>query len=196
MVRRYAWRVGWFATVLVLAMLAVTTASAELAQVRASGSSPFGGCAVLPTDGEQNYVNAEVEPWVAVNPQDHNNIIGVWQQDRWGGGGARGLLAGVSHDGGQSWARNWAHFTSCSGGNAQNGGNYERASDPWVTFAPNGRAFQIALSFDFVNDLNRNSGFAYTVRTFGQDSSLRAGIGWDPVTGVGAPTARWLTALG
>src|SRR5439155_22943721 len=27
-----------------------------------------------------------------------------------------------------------------------NGGNYDRASDPWVTFAPNGDVYQISLS--------------------------------------------------
>src|SRR4029453_2459334 len=31
-----------------------------------------------------------------------------------------------------------------SGGNAGNGGDYERATDPWVTFSPNGNVFQRA----------------------------------------------------
>jgi hypothetical protein len=39
---------------------------------------------------------AEVEPYVAVNPRSAASLIGVWQQDRWSNGGARGLLAGVS----------------------------------------------------------------------------------------------------
>src|SRR5205823_4693805 len=34
----------------------------------------------------------------------------------------------------------------CSGGPAANGGDDGRASDPWVTFAPNGDVYQISLS--------------------------------------------------
>lgn len=37
------------------------------------------------------YVNAEVEPYVAVNPATAGNLIGVWQQDRWSDGGAGSL---------------------------------------------------------------------------------------------------------
>ncbi len=92
------------------------------------------------------YRNAEVEPFVAVNPRDPSNIIGVWQQDRWSNGGANGLGTGVSYDGGQTWSRVFVPFSRCAGGNETNGGNYARASDPWVTFAPNGDAYQISLS--------------------------------------------------
>jgi BNR repeat-like domain len=109
-----------------------------------SGPSPFAECTV---DGPgTNYVNAEVEPQVAVNPTDPNNIIAVFQQDRWSNGGANGLVAAVTHDGGATWHESWAHFSTCAGGTAANGGNYDRASDPWVTFAPNGDAYQISLS--------------------------------------------------
>src|SRR5215217_6808430 len=62
-----------------------------------SGPSPFPSCNIGP--GATNYLNAEVEPWVAVNPANPANIIGVYQQDRWSDGGARGLVASVTHDG-------------------------------------------------------------------------------------------------
>ncbi len=114
--------------------------------VLVSGPSPFtSGCNGAPQNGT-NYMNAEVEPQVAVNPANPGNIIGVWQQDRWSSGGSNGLLAGISHDGGATWTRTMAHFSRCSGGNILNGGNYERASDPWITISPNGNAYQIALS--------------------------------------------------
>jgi hypothetical protein len=109
-----------------------------------SGPSPFASCTI--GGPGTNYVNAEVEPRVAVNPTNPSNIVGVFQQDRWSNGGAHGLVAGVSHDGGTSWSETWAHFSTCSGGTAANGGNYDRASDPWVSFAPNGDVYQIALS--------------------------------------------------
>jgi hypothetical protein len=114
-----------------------------------SDPSPFAGCTDIGGLGNPpgtNYLNAEEEPWVAANPANPSNIIAVWQQDRWSNGGARGLVAGVSHDGGLTWSPTWAHFTFCSGGTVANGGDFERASDPWVTFAPNGDAYQISLS--------------------------------------------------
>ncbi len=112
--------------------------------VLASGPSPFAAC----TFGGPGtlYVNAEVEPRIAVNPMNPDNLVAVWQQDRWSNGGAHGLVTGASFDGGQTWARTWAHFSLCSGGTAANGGNYDRASDPWISFAPNGHAYQISLS--------------------------------------------------
>ena len=112
--------------------------------VLASGPSPFAACTV---GGPGTlYVNAEVEPRIAVNPMNPDNLVAVWQQDRWSNGGAHGLVTGASFDGGQTWSRTWAHFSLCSGGTAANGGNYDRASDPWVSFAPNGHAYQISLS--------------------------------------------------
>ena len=90
-----------------------------------SGPSPFAGCTHTGTGGT-NYLNAEVEPWVAVNPANPSNIIGVYQQDRWSNGGARGLVASITHDGGTTWSRSWAPFTFCSDGNVGNGGDFER----------------------------------------------------------------------
>ena len=138
---------------IVLATSGVLTASAgtyTTGPLRlASGPSPFANCTAIGGPGNPpgvNYVNAEVEPWVAVNPTNAKNIIGVFQQDRWSIGGARGLVTAVSHNGGNTWSETFAHFSFCSGGTAANGGDFDRASDPWVTFGPNGDAYQISLS--------------------------------------------------
>ncbi len=40
-----------------------------------------------------------------------------------------------------------------------------------------------------------SKGITYTVRTFGQDSSLAVTKGYDQVTGVGSPNTKWLTPL-
>jgi hypothetical protein len=113
---------------------------------RATASSPFApGCDGVAASGVV-YANAEVKPMVAVNPKNTDNIVGVWQQDRWSNGGARGSLTGYSLDGGRTWARTAPTFSRCAGGNAANGGDYERATDPWVTFAPDGTAYQSALA--------------------------------------------------
>jgi hypothetical protein len=116
-----------------------------------SGPSPFAGCNVgaTGTPGETLYRDAEEEPWVEVNPTNPNNILAVWQQDRWSNGGALGLVTGVSHNGGATWTTNFPHFSICAGGTPANGGDFERSSDPWVTFSPNGTAYQISLSVSF-----------------------------------------------
>ena len=85
-----------------------------------SGPSPFAGCDISGQPGV-NFLNSEVEPWVEVNPTNPDNIIAVWQQDRWSNGGARGLLTAVSHDGGDSWATTFPHFSTCAGGTPANG---------------------------------------------------------------------------
>jgi hypothetical protein len=69
----------------------------------------------------------------------------AWEQDRWSNGGAQGNLTGVSFDRGSSWTRPTPPpFSRCAGGNAANGGDYDRVSDPWVSFGADGPAHQLA----------------------------------------------------
>lgn len=98
------------------------------------------------------YVNAEVEPYVAVNPRNPNNLIAVYQEDRYPNDGANGVLASVSSDGGRSWhvpaLADQPSFSRCAGENAANGGDFEKASDPWVSFGPDGTAYFAAVAFN------------------------------------------------
>jgi hypothetical protein len=115
------------------------------ARITVSGASPYAaGCD--PSAGSA-FVNAEVEPMLAINPLDPSNVIATWQQDRWFDGGARGLRTAYSHDGGRTFALSQATFSRCSGGTAANGGDYARASDPWVSIGPTGVAYQVAIAF-------------------------------------------------
>lgn len=107
-----------------------------------SGFSPT--CAGVPNAGTL-YQNAEVEPHLAINPTNPNNLIGTWQQDRWSDGGSQGIAVSASFDAGATWISGALPVSRCGGGNAVNGGDYERASDPWVTFSPNGVAYQLSL---------------------------------------------------
>jgi Neuraminidase (sialidase) len=132
------------AGVLALAAVAATASAVQGPLRLASGPSPFAACTV--GGPGTNYPNSELEPFVAVNPANARNIIGVFQQDRWSNGGAHGIVASVSTDGGSSWTETWPHFSTCAGGTAENGGDYDRSSDPWVTFSPNGTAYFISLS--------------------------------------------------
>lgn len=111
---------------------------------------------------------------MAINPANSHNLIGAWQQDRWSTGGARGIVAGASLDGGTTWTQHVLPFTRCAGGNSANGGDYERASDPWVTIAADGTAYGIALAFNGVV-LGQNSVSAVVVSRSGD-----GGMTWGP----------------
>jgi hypothetical protein len=156
-----------FALAAVVALLAVGSAAATVdPTVRVSPTaSPFGGTANGATCQGQaqtgiNFPGAEVEPFVDVNLANDDNLVGAWQQDRWSNGGSTGQMSAFSTNGGQGWTippispaanTGQAKFSRCTGGNAQNGGDYERATDPWVSFSPNGVAQQITLG---INDSN------------------------------------------
>lgn len=131
------------ALVAALTAFSTTTASASVFSagppVQVSAPSPFASCP-FGAPGKL-FVNAEVEPRVAVNPANPNHLVSVWQQDRWSNGGAHGLLAAASTNGGTSWSTSFAAFDKCAGNT-----DYDRASDPWVSIAPNGDAHQVSLS--------------------------------------------------
>jgi hypothetical protein len=147
------------------------------------GGSPFGPGCGGPGEGFNtasepvpvNYPNTEVEPWFVVNPQDPQDLVGFWQQDRWSDGGAHGLVAGVSHNGGTSWSKSWPAFTNCAGGTPANGGGYERSSDPWLSWSPlpaNGLGTLHAISISFDRSTAHNAVLA--------SRSLDGGATWSP----------------
>lgn len=92
-------------------------------------TDPFATCAVGNGTGLNN-ARSEVEPYAAINPRSAQNIITVQQQDRWDNGGARGLSASVSTNGGASWDIVVALPFSACASNAPPELRYERASDP------------------------------------------------------------------
>jgi hypothetical protein len=57
------------------------------------------------------------------------------------------VLLGASSDGGHTWSTALVPFSRCTGGDPANGGDFERASDPWVSFSPSGIAYALALVF-------------------------------------------------
>jgi hypothetical protein len=161
MLRLHGRRRVALAATLVAAVSAPATAGAAVDPLTGvSGLSPFSaGCEGAPQTGTV-FRNAEVEPWVDVNLADEDNLVGDWQQDRWSNGGSSGNLSAYSLNGGTNWTippispapdTGQAKFSRCTGGTAANGGDFERATDPWVSFSPNGVAHQVALG---INDSN------------------------------------------
>ena len=104
------------------------------------------GCtAGASSDFASAYDGAEVEPQVAVNPLNPDEIIGAAQQDRWPDGGARGLTSWISEDGAASWAQlPDVPWSACQGGPERFG----RVTDPWVSYDGGGNAYFIGQPID------------------------------------------------
>jgi hypothetical protein len=163
-----------FAVVLACAWSLVAAQIALGASIhRVSRGDPFAGCALGAPDPAVYgpdyhpilYPGAEVEPWLATDPRDGSRLVGAWQQDRWQDGGARGLVAGWSSDGGGTWHQVPLPFSLCAA--SYYGGNvspYDRASDPWVSIGPDGRVYAVSLSF---NENDFNNAIAAAVSTDG-----------------------------
>ena len=138
--------------------------------VRVSEASPYAAnCGGAIQQGSTVYQDAEVEPYEAVNPTNPSNVIGIWQQDRWSDGGAHGLVAASSMDGGKTWKEQPLPMSTC-GSNV--GANYQRASDPWVSFSPDGAAYAISISFSGISMAPGSSGGVLVTR------SADGGVSW------------------
>jgi hypothetical protein len=138
------------ASVAIVLLLLVADASAALAarydttaHIRVSRGDPFATCTVdnVAAQSGRNYAATEVEPWIDVNPANRANIAAIWQQDRWSDGGSRGLVAGITFDGGATWKS-----VVIPKGSRCSDGAYDRTSDPWLSFAPNGDLYAISLA--------------------------------------------------
>src|SRR2546421_6453521 len=141
---------GASALFLLLPATAAAAAPARPHPVRASGPSPFANCTIGGTPTSTNFPGAEVEPSVATDQGHPDRVVGAWQQDRWSDGGAHGLVAGFSIDGGRSFHDVPWPVSSCAPG----GLPYDRASDPWVSIGPDGTAYGSALNFDALTPRN------------------------------------------
>lgn len=138
------------------ALLFVFTAAAADGGQRVTSGDPFASCS-LGGDifGGVVFPSTEPEVWLAANPANPMNLIGSIQQDRWSDGGARGLVAPYSFDGGNSWNEVALPFSECAapyyGGHVL---HYDRASDPWLDVGPDGTAYAISISFNGNDNAN------------------------------------------
>lgn len=122
-------------------VVAVPRVEAGPAAVGVSGDTPFHEpCGVVGVPDRAS----EVEPSLAVNPTDAGNLVAVWQQDRFAShGGALSNVVGASFDGGATWTR-----VLVPGVSRCTGGRFSRATDPWLSFGPDGVAYLVSLAFD------------------------------------------------
>jgi hypothetical protein len=95
-----------------------------------------------------------VEPSLAVNPQNPDNIVAVWQQDRISDSGA--LLCGIAYtyDGGKTWNRTTVPAVASLTQLCQ-GGYIDRTSDVWLSFSQDGKELYLTLlPFNITQNLN------------------------------------------
>jgi hypothetical protein len=154
---RKLWAVGT-AVVAGAAMAFASAAGAVTitSPLQVSTSSPFAvGCAGPGHDPTGTlYENGEVEPWVSVDRSNTMNVAGAWQQDRWSDGGSHGLVASVSQDGGSTFGGDvFPDFSRCplfahygDPGAQEPGQDFDRGSDPWVSFGNDHRLYKIGLT--------------------------------------------------
>jgi hypothetical protein len=84
----------------------------------------------------------QVEPHIAVDPNNPQIVVAVVQQGRFPDGGSTALGYATSHDGGQTWlAGDLPQLTVATGG------PFERGSDPVVAFGPDGSVYAQTLVF-------------------------------------------------
>jgi hypothetical protein len=137
--------------------------------VAASGASPLAtppcsatagvGSALQPVP--ELFPNSEVEPWVDAYPGDLDGdgvlgdvVAGIWQQDRWSNGGSRDNAAAISFNSGATWQPiSFVGVTECATG------PFDRATDPWLSFAPNGDLHIMHLALDIEPPPGQAGGF-------------------------------------
>ena len=162
---------GFFTAAVVVALALAVPASAgplsASAPLDITAGDPYAGCP--PIGAGVNYPDAEVEPFVAVNPVNPANIVAVYQQDRYSNGGSKGTVSSASFNGGLTWLqRPVPADTVCTGG------KYDRASDPWITFGPDG----VAHSMSLVTDADPPAGFGDNGMAYNR--STDGGLTWEP----------------
>ena len=133
-----------------------------------SGPSPFAECSIAVNDP---FNDLEVEPYVAVDPLNTRHLVGAWIQDF-----ARGIVAAVSFDSGNTW-----QSVVIPGVTVCSGGIYPHASDPWVSFAPNGDVYLSLGGHDMPPSGNPNA----VLVSKSTDGGLTWGAPTTIVTGTG-----------
>lgn len=143
------------------------------------GAVTLAACATVPvqvsSDGDAalsrclgTETRFEREPHAAVNPNDPDHIVAAWIAASRNGAV---IQAATSFDGGRSWTPPVTlPINHCAGGPFD---FLPRASDPWVAFGPEGRAYVSATAFKPTDALDEASGVLVV-------SSPDGGRTWDP----------------
>lgn len=111
-------------------------------------------------------LNDAAEPHAAVNPVHPNNMVAAWIQ-----GPIQNNISAASFDGGLTWQQVPLPLSICSGG------TFVGTGDPWLSFAPNGDLYCVAIG-------GPSLASTYTVVC----KSTDGGLHWSGPTTVDTPT--------
>lgn len=105
---------------------------------------------ILAPDGSsQGQPETQTEAYLALDPEKETNLLAGYQEGRFADGGARSLAFAVSKNSGKTWIEGLL-----PGLTPVTGGQFQRASDPWVAYGPGGRAYYASLLFNETNPDN------------------------------------------
>jgi hypothetical protein len=135
---------GRHALPLVFVTIAIASASAALPPLTISADAGLDAVARKCLANAQGTIDrvTDDEPFVAVHPRDPRKLVSIWQ--------TRSTFGSViqwarTTDGGLRWSPPHAvPINACAGGPLPGG---RRASDPWVTVAPDGRIYLSAITY-------------------------------------------------
>jgi hypothetical protein len=111
----------------------------------------------------------QAEPFLALNPEKETNLLAGYQEGRFIDGGARALAYAISKNNGKTWIEGLV-----PGLTPVTGGRFQRASDPWVAYGPDGRAYYASILF---NETDPDNGVFLS-------SSANGGATWGPPVAV------------
>ena len=86
------------------------------------------------------YHRSAVEPSIAVNPKNKQEIVTVWQQGRISNGAALEIGISYTRDGGKRWHKSTVPFQICKGGINQ------RVGDSWLSYASDGSKVYLCVA--------------------------------------------------
>jgi len=159
---------------------AAQTGPVLLRDVR-TGADLLGSQTQPATPSDYIQPDTQIEPSIAINPQNPLNVVTGYQEGRVDAGGDATQGWATTFDGGQTWSFGEVPaLTSYPG----QGGPFDRASDAVVAFGPNNDVYYSSLVFDDTSTQGLRSGMAVNVskdggRTWSQpvffDDDLLAG---------------------
>jgi len=144
------------------------------------------------TDPDAGYSqpDTQIEPSIAVNPANPRNAVAVFQENRFADGGAYTTGYATTFDAGKTWRSGEIPKLTMNG---NQGGKYERASDPVVAFGPHNTVYTTSITFDMTRNNGLGSGLTVSMSPDGgrhwKDPVL---IQDDNLTIVGPNDKEWL----
>lgn len=120
---------------------------------------------LAPDGGSAGQPETQAEPHLAIDPGNEARLLAGYQEGRFTTGGARALTYAWTRNGGRTWTE-----ALVPGLSHASGGAFEKASDPWVAFGPDGRAYYCSLLF---NETGPENGIYVSV-------SKNGGKSWGP----------------